>query len=98
MSHVTYPEDVYVTIKFSITRNAKFVRTSKWTEKCTPSCEARRKTKLLLVFLHRSFNLDERRSARSYEVSVLRLDPVYSGRILPTFRKKEFHPSYSVKV
>lgn len=69
-----------------------------WIEKCTSSCAAGRKTKLLLIFPHRSFNLEERRLARSYEVGVLRPDPVYSGRILPTFRKKEFHPSYSLKV
>jgi len=98
MSHVTFHEDVYGTIKFSSTRNAQIVRTSKWPKKCAPSCAAYMKTKFLLVLPHRSFNLDECQSARIYEFDVLRLDPGYSGRIFPTFRKKDFHPSYSLKM
>jgi hypothetical protein len=58
------------------------------TNKCAPSCATHMKTKLPLFFSHRLLHLDKRQSAGSYEVRVLRLDAVYSGRILSTFREK----------
>lgn len=98
MSHVTFREDVYVTINFSSTRNTQFVRTSKWKKKFAPSCAAHIKTNFLLIFLQNSVNLGESQSARRYEVRVLRLHPPHSGRILPTFRGKEFHSFHSLKI